>query len=60
LINDLPANLASKLSILIQSIPYQHNTSNPTNALNYLKGFISKKIFMDKIKLYINNLEDTI
>jgi hypothetical protein len=58
--NDLPTALASKFSLLIQNIPYLSNTSNPTNAFNYLKGFIQKGIFMDKFVDYINNLEDII
>jgi hypothetical protein len=57
ILNDLPAGLAGKLSLLVQTIPYQYNSSNPTNALNYLKGFIQKGIFMNKFKDYINDVE---
>lgn len=60
MLNQLPSGLAGKFSQLVQGIPYTYNNSNQTNALAFLKKYISKDTFVDKMHNYINSLEETL
>lgn len=60
MLTSLPSVLAAKFAQFVQSIPYTYNNSNQTNALNFIKGFIKEGVLVNKLRTYINSLEETL
>lgn len=56
-LSELSPKLATKLNTLVETIPYQYNTSNYSNGMSFLKKMIDRGDFIQKFIDYVDDIE---